>query len=251
VKVDAHIRALEAQGAGLAAAAAAAGPEAEVPTCPGWRVRDLLAHAGGVHRWAASYVEGRRTSPWTTEEEARFFHLRNDQDPVDWYTRSLRELINTLRDAAPDTACWSFLPSPTPLAFWARRQAHEAAIHRVDAERAASHDSPQYDPAFASDGLDELICGFQGRGRGRLRADPPRTMTIAATDHDRGWTVHIGPDRRTGALGAATDADLTVSGTASDLYLLLWNRGDEARVVLDGDRDLLDMWREKAVVTWA
>ena len=47
------------------------------------------------------------------------------------------------------------------------------------------------------------------------------------------------------------DADLTISGTASDLYLLLWNRGDEARVALEGDRGLLDMWREKATVTWA
>ena len=249
MNVDAHIRALEAQGAGLAAAAATAGPEAEVPTCPGWRVRDLLQHAGGVHRWAASYLKDRRTKAWTADEEAKFFSSENDL--VDWYTQGLRELTETLRAAAPDTECWSFLPAPTPLAFWARRQAHEAAIHRVDAERAASHDCPQYDPAFAADGLDELICGFQGRGRGRLRADPPLTMAIAATDHDRGWSVHIGPDRRTGAHGAAADADLTISGTASDLYLLLWNRGDEARVALDGDRGLLDMWREKATVTWS
>jgi uncharacterized protein (TIGR03083 family) len=249
VNVDAHIRALEAHGAGLAAAAATAGPDADVPTCPGWRVRDLLEHTGGVHRWAASYVRDRRMVPWTTAEEARFFQPA--KDPVDSYTRSLRELTDALRDSPPDTECWSFLPAPTPIAFWARRQAHEAAIHRVDAERAASHDCPQYDPAFASDGLDELICGFQGRGRGRLRADPPRTMSVAATDHERGWTIHIGPDRRTGGLGAVPDADLTISGTASDLYLLLWNRGDESRIALDGDRRLLDMWREKATVTWA
>src|SRR4029077_16446861 len=34
-----HIAALQREGALLAAAAASAGPDAEVPTCPEWRVR--------------------------------------------------------------------------------------------------------------------------------------------------------------------------------------------------------------------
>ena len=33
--------------------------------------------------------------------------------------------------------CWTFLPAPSPRAMWARRQAHETAIHRVDAQLAA------------------------------------------------------------------------------------------------------------------
>ena len=36
----------------------AAGADAPVPTCPGWTVRDLLAHQGMVHRWATAVVRG-------------------------------------------------------------------------------------------------------------------------------------------------------------------------------------------------
>ena len=32
--------------------------------------------------------------------------------------------------------CFAFLPAPSPLAFWARRQAHETGIHRADVESA-------------------------------------------------------------------------------------------------------------------
>lgn len=41
------------------------------------------------------------------------------------------------RWAAGYVDCWTFLDAPSPLAFWARRQAHETAIHRADAQLAA------------------------------------------------------------------------------------------------------------------
>ncbi len=56
-----HIGCLQEQGELLAGCAAAAGLDALVPTCPGWRVRDLLRHIGFVHRWAAGYVAGQRS----------------------------------------------------------------------------------------------------------------------------------------------------------------------------------------------
>jgi len=45
-----HLNRLREEGPRLAAAAGRAGLDAPVPTCPGWLVRDLLSHAGGVHR---------------------------------------------------------------------------------------------------------------------------------------------------------------------------------------------------------
>ena len=47
-------------------------------------------------------------------------------------------LVAALRDADPDLECATFMPAPSPLAFWARRQAHETAIHRYDAQSAAA-----------------------------------------------------------------------------------------------------------------
>ncbi|KIF71110.1 hypothetical protein HY68_24945, partial [Streptomyces sp. AcH 505] len=37
-----------------------ADPGARVPTCPEWRVRDLVGHIGQGHRWAAGIVRGGR-----------------------------------------------------------------------------------------------------------------------------------------------------------------------------------------------
>ena len=42
-----------------------------------------------------------------------------------------------LRSAPADLDCFTFLPAESARHFWARRQAHETAIHRVDAENAA------------------------------------------------------------------------------------------------------------------
>jgi len=47
-----------------------------------------------------------------------------------------------LSAAPPDLRCWTFLPAPSPLAMWARRQAHETTVHRVDAELAAASVAP-------------------------------------------------------------------------------------------------------------
>jgi len=144
--------------------------------------------------------------------------------------------------------CWAFLPAPSPRAFWARRQAHETAIHRTDAELAAGS-APTFDGAFAADGLDELLFGFFARPRGRLVADPAVRLGLRATDTGDAWTITIGPDART-TVRAAAEADCIVSGTASDLYLLLWNRRPPSACCVEGDDRVLDLWREKATISW-
>src|SRR5262249_53658636 len=54
-----------------------------------------------------------------------------------WFREGHAALVQALSVAGPDLNCWAFLAAPSPLAFWARRQAHETAIHRVDAGQAA------------------------------------------------------------------------------------------------------------------
>lgn len=41
-----------------------AGDDAPVPTCPGWRVRDLVAHVADVHRQAAPLLESEAAAYW-------------------------------------------------------------------------------------------------------------------------------------------------------------------------------------------
>jgi Mycothiol maleylpyruvate isomerase N-terminal domain len=58
VEIAEHIICLRSEGELLARAAESVPLDTPVPSCPGWRARDLLAHLGFVHRWATGYVAG-------------------------------------------------------------------------------------------------------------------------------------------------------------------------------------------------
>jgi uncharacterized protein (TIGR03083 family) len=242
VEVAEHIDALRREGALLAAAAERTEPDTAVPTCPGWVVRDLVIHLGGVHRWAASYVRDARPEHVPGLLEALVGDGPDDADLVTWFRQGHGELVEVLTSAPADLECFTFLAAPSPLAMWARRQAHETAIHRVDAE-IASGPVTTFPPAFAADGIDELLTAFiTRRGRGPHR-DQPATLQVDPSDAPEVWSVTIGPGPVV-VTRDARDADVTVRGPASDLYQLLCNRRDAGGLAVDGDGALLDHWRE-------
>lgn len=244
MEVAEHVAELEEQGKALAAAAERAGPDAAVPTCPGWTVRDLVAHTAGVHDWAASFV---RADP-DADPNQELPPAAPGEDVVARYRAAHADLVAALRAAPADLETWTFLRAPSPLAFWARRQAHEAAIHRADAESAAG--SPvTYRREFALDGIQELLLGFFAR-RGRLRSERPVRLLVAPDDAEESWQSSIGPDGcRTEPADGAVTADCTLRGPASELYLALWNRPSSPRI--DGDARVLELWRERAHVKWS
>ncbi|MFI5034889.1 MAG: maleylpyruvate isomerase family mycothiol-dependent enzyme [Acidimicrobiales bacterium] len=249
MEVRQYIDELAAAGDRLAAAAADAGPGAAVPTCPGWTVRDLVHHVGGVHRWATSFVVGARSAPTTGEETAAYFESVGDDDLNAWFRAGLESLVHALARADSALECWTFLPAPSPLAFWARRQAHETAVHCADAEASARRSS-SFPREFAADGVDELLRGFLARPRGRLVSDPAVTLAIRATDDPTAWTMRVEPDRCVVSPGVAS-ADCVIAAPVSDLYLLLWNRRElNEPVTVEGDHRVPELWRERAIIQW-
>lgn len=248
VDVAGHIAALRREGDRLAAAADSAGP-APVPSCPDWDTADLVAHVGMVHRWAAHVVAGALTEDPGPPDDAL------NPPPqwaarLGWYRDGHHRLITTLEAAPTDLACLTFLDAPSPLTFWARRQAHETAVHRIDAELAGGEVTP-VDPGFATDGIDELLAGFfSGRRSRRLRSDPPRSLAVVAADTGLELTLGVGPEGTTLTRHLA-GADCTVTGDAPDLYLLLWNRGGAERIDVSGDRTVLDWWRDSVTIRWS
>ncbi|MGW2074976.1 maleylpyruvate isomerase family mycothiol-dependent enzyme [Streptomyces sp. NPDC001953] len=240
------VQILDREGGLLAAAAEQAGVDAEVPTCPGWQVRDLLQHTGMVHRWAASFVTEGHTSP----------HPAGGLPDLDgsalaaWFRDGHRGLVDTLSCAAPDVRCWHFLPAPSPLTFWARRQAHETTVHRIDAEAARGGTPTAVAPALALDGIDELLRGFHARRRSRVRSEEPRVLRVRATDADDAvWTVRLSTEPPVTERADAGRADCEVTGPAEALYLSLWNRLPFPAV--SGDASIAALWREKSAVTWS
>ncbi|MFF5310938.1 maleylpyruvate isomerase family mycothiol-dependent enzyme [Streptomyces massasporeus] len=232
------LHALETEGRLLAAAAEEAGTEVKVPTCPGWQVRDLLRHTGAVHRWAAAYVAGQVTERRPLVEPTDL----DGAELIAWYRDSHRRLVGTLAGASPDVECFAFLPAPSPLAFWARRQAHETAVHRVDAESARGGAPTEVTPEFATDGIDELLRGFHARSRSRVRTPEPRVLRIRTEDTGAVWTLRLSPEPPVTTRDEAGEAECELSAPAGQLYLALWNRAPLPSAT--GDQALAALWRE-------
>ncbi len=240
------IEALRADGVLLADLAEKAGWDADVATCPDWKMRDLVGHLGNVHRWAAGYVAG-----------ATEFVPPTDTRPADdagmaaWFREGHGALVEALTAAPADRECWTFIPAPTPIGFWARRQAHETAVHRVDAESALmpAANAP-ISADFALDGIDELLCGIHTGGRNKVRAETPCTLRIRATDGSgrRDWLLRLSQDPLVVEDDDTTDADCTISGPASTLYLALWNRTGYEGTEVTGDASLADLWRRTSAI---
>lgn len=249
--VRTHIDVLRVDGARLAAGAAEAGPDAQVPTCPEWTVRDLVLHVGTVHRWAAAYVREGHTEPGAVDFAQARGPKPADAALVDWFLTGHAALVAALEGASPNLQCWTFLPAPSPLAFWSRRQAHETCIHRVDAELAAGTTVSPIGSAFAADGVDELLVGFAS-ARGPKPEDDtqePTVIAVRCTDEDAGWIMRLGPE---GVASKAADAkdevapDCTVRGASADLYLTLWRRATPEPLTIEGERRPFELLLERA-----
>ncbi|MCW2757311.1 MAG: maleylpyruvate isomerase family mycothiol-dependent enzyme, partial [Nocardioidaceae bacterium] len=179
-------------------------------------------HLGGVHRWAhaslGTPVEG--PPPSTDPAPADDLHA--------WFVDGATALGTTLRNVEPEQPCWGFGPKPRTASFWIRRQAHETAMHRWDAESAAGR-TPSYDTMLAADGIDEVLTLML-----------PRQVRLGRTPEATG-AVRLDADGRSFRLGDA-DPVGTVGGTADAVLLLLWGRIDPAdpRLTVSGDLTPLD-----------
>ena len=253
--VPGYIAALGREGELLAVAAERAGMGAAVPSCPRWAVRDLLKHTGYVHRWATGFVAGGLGRPSGGESEAEILSQGpGDAELPGWFREGHAALVHALSAAPPDLGCWAFLAAPSPLAFWARRQAHETAIHRVDAEQAAGRASASaFEPAFAANGVDELIMGFLARNIGRGSwPGLDGSLAIHAADGPAGgadWLVTGGPGEP-GVSRGPGPAGCDVTGPARDLYLTLWNRRPPDGLHVTGDPGILATFTRTLRITW-
>jgi uncharacterized protein (TIGR03083 family) len=229
-----------------------AGLRAGVPTTPDWNVRQLIAHQGMVHRWAAANLRGLSSDTEALEREGQ-----TSVDPVDWLRDGAIDFVTALTQAPETVGAPVFLhDAPAPRAFWARRQCHETTMHAVDALAAALGRAPAAEetwigPDLALDGIDELVRGFLPRSKSSLRSDEPVTFAVCPDEGDRAWLVSVSADPAvTDEVEAGdarcADADIRLGGGAVELYLDLWNR--TARP--DGSGPVAHLWRERARIVW-
>ncbi|MBB3035784.1 maleylpyruvate isomerase family mycothiol-dependent enzyme [Hoyosella altamirensis] len=206
-----------------------------VPTCPGWNLERLVGHLGRVHRWAAAYLaDGTEAAAGVSSGN----RPPRGADVLPWYKESLEILIDELSRTDPDTPADTFA-GPGTAAFWFRRQAHETAVHRWDAENAVSpgHASG-IDATLAADGIEEWLTVFvprilsaQADGRG---SGTSLRLECSEIDSAR-WTLTLGDDGPSVRRGRG-EAQAVLRGRASDLLLAVWRRTPLDSVELTGDR---------------
>jgi len=224
-----------------AAVAATTNLDAPVPSCPDWDVRALILHLGRVHRWVGGMVRER------AQERPERFPAKpvEGEDLLAWFRTGADELVEALGNVDPDEKVWNWGDGTAK--FWHRRQAHETAMHRWDAQSAVGEPTP-IDAALAADGIDEVLEMLPATLAGKdLGAG--ETLHLHATDREGEWTVTFAPDGLKVDRGHGK-GDAAVRGTASDLLLWCWNRigADAPGLETFGDAAILERWRENSKI---
>jgi len=230
----------------LGDAAAGAGLDAAVPTCPGWTVTDLLRHVIRGDDWARTIVEqGKRGS---TERV-----LPSDTDPsiagealVKAFRDGAAALLETLTSVDAATPVWTFSAQDRTAAFWQRRRSQETAVHRYDAESAAGTTTP-IDTELAVDGIDEFLMIFLPRLADNFGPVGDSTLHVHCTDADGEWLV-TNRDGQVTVTREHAKGDVAARGSASDLLLFLWGRVPADALEVFGDAGLLARFSEAITV---
>lgn len=249
-----YLRHIRAESARFREVLAGCDPSAPVHSCPGWTAADLLFHLAGVQRFWATMVRRRPAAP--TEADREVARPETYDALLALFDDASADLVSALEEADPAAEAWTWSADHT-VGFIYRRQAHEALIHRLDAEIAAETPSP-LDPVLASDGVDEALDVMFGGLPSWGRWDPlPHYVRVDCSDTGaRVWvqlglfsgtdpdgTQHSGVDDVHVVDEPGVEPDAVVTGLAGDLDAWLWRRRDGADLHVAGDRRIYDRFR--------
>ncbi len=224
-------------------AAAKAAPEAQIPSCPGWSMTDLISHMVGVYRHKAATIDLGEAPPDRTT--GGWGDLDPDRDSVEQLREAYAQIRQRLMDLPLDASAYTFWPPEQTIGFWVRRMPHETAVHRWDAQAAGDADPSDISDELALDGIDELL-GWLAWDWGEDDAlDGATEQQVVISSGVHSWTVTVHPTQFVVGGGVQTDQpDAWVTGASSDLLLYLWGRSAED-VVESGDREALDLVRTR------
>ncbi|MDQ3781566.1 MAG: maleylpyruvate isomerase family mycothiol-dependent enzyme [Actinomycetota bacterium] len=249
-----YIGAVNAETDKLIAVARTVAMTDPVPSAPGWSVADLVWHLTRVQRFWATIVSERLMTPEGYPEPTR---PDDDGSLIDGLDAAKTFLVATLSEADPDLACYTWSDEHNA-GFVMRRQAHEALIHRADAELAAGID-PVVASRLAVDGIDEILTVMIGAVPSWATfTDSGRVIDIDAGQQR--WALLMGKMTGTSP-NSGTDYDIDVavvvdevphpdaviSGTPGKLDLWLWGRAPGETIDIAGDPALADLLRSIAV----
>jgi uncharacterized protein (TIGR03083 family) len=229
VDYERHVAALRHEGAALSAAARR-GVDAAVPSCPEWVVADVVDHVVRIYERVARLVRQHSDAALPDSTEPR---PAADALPG-WLDEAHAELLDALATEDPESRCWNWSGNDLTVRWWARRMAHETAVHRWDAQLAHGAEE-RIEAELAADGVAELLDVFLPSGlSGRPVDGLAGTFAVTVTDTGDAWHGRLWPDRADVAPGPAPEPpDAELRGSANDLLLAMWGR--DVRIEATGD----------------
>lgn len=225
-------------------------PTARVPTCPDWSAEDLLRHLGGVQRFWCGVVVDRPAAKDEADEPERPAAYADVLAAFDQWSVAL---VGALEGVDVTEEAWTWSEDQT-VGFVLRRQAHEALIHRLDAELTAG-DVTELPAELAADGVAEILDVVFGGCPSWGSWEPlPHYARVDCTDTgDETWVqfgLFSGTDPDSGDVivdeedfhvvdePADIEPDVVIDGPAGALDAWLWHRGDESELSVVGDSEV-------------
>lgn len=236
-----HLAAIRRETDALLAVVDGAPLHTPVPTCPGWDLARLCGHLGRVQRWAAVVVRSGAAAdvsalprPVPGEEAA-------------YLADGATDLLDALQQADPAAPCWTFVDPHGTAGFWLRRQAHEALVHRWDAEHAVGRPGPL--PAvLASDGIDEALTVL-APARLPEGATLGGSVHLHCTDVPGEWMIVQEGSAPFAFRREHAKGTVALRGPAASLLLVLWHRRPPQGEGIEtlGDATVLERWLQLGV----
>jgi uncharacterized protein (TIGR03083 family) len=239
----------------LAESAAAAGPDAAVPTAAGWTVADLVEHVGQTQHWVAEIIERRITDPAQLPAEMALLPADPRQWQA-WLSHSAQRVASACSDDALDAPVFNAAGDErSGTRFWMSSLLNEAVVHGFDAAGAAGRAvGIDADIAAALIGnhltmLTSPTWEMQRPQSAHAMRGTGQTLQWLATDVPHGagaWFVERRPDGAAWQPGTR-QADVTVTGPARSLLLTLTRRiplsdRTASGISIDGDIATAQHW---------
>lgn len=254
LNADAARRAIVEHTRRLAEAAAAAGPDAAVPTAPEWTITQLVEHLGQTQNWVAEIIERRITDPTQLPTEVAVLPADPAEWPA-WLAASAERVTAACSDEALESAPVfnAAADGRTGTQFWMSSMLNEAVVHGFDGENAAGRPvdvDGEVAAALISNHLAMLTSptwAMQRPESAQAIRGNGETLQLMATDTTGdGWFIERLADGATWQVGNQK-ADVTVTGPAGALLLTLTRRLDLAdreafKISVEGDVELAQHW---------
>jgi len=222
----AYVAALREQATRFAETMRSSDSDAAVPSCPGWTALDLVRHVVQVYAHKAAVLRAGDVVPGGHVVAAADLAYPQALERHEAVVADLADLLAGLDRDAP---AWTWMEGAgeSTVGAWARRMAHEALVHRVDAALTAGADVSPVDDVLAIDGVNEVLTWMAG--------DPD---VVASDEGAAGSAGMLLVDYGTGAwlveltdggqlvtpAEPATQTDARISGSPLALDLSLWWR---------------------------